>query len=99
MATNDLFNLANKFRTDGNLQMAFQLWAEVLKTDPLFGAAYLNMADVFRQQNNVIAEKDHLNKFLDCPLTGRTLTIVPQVATRIAEIEKTAPIQIIQIPK
>ena len=88
MTINDLFALANKFRAEGNVQMAFNLWSEMLKMDPFYGPAHINMADTFRQQGNVPAERQHLNLFLDCPVTGRTIQLVPQAQTRIAEIDK-----------
>lgn len=88
MTINDLFGLANKFRTDGNIQMAVQLWQEALKADPFYGPAHVNMADVFRQQGNLAAEKQHLNLFLDCPVTGRTIPLVQQAMNRIAELDK-----------
>ena len=88
MNISELFQLGNKFMTDGNMGMAVQMWQELLKQVPEYGPAHLNMAHFFRQQNNVPAEKNELNIFMDCPLTARTLEMVPNVKTRLAEIEK-----------
>ena len=99
MTINDLFGLANKFRTEGNIQMAVQLWNEALKADPFFGPAHVNLADIARSQGNFIAEKNHLNQFLDCPITGRTLNYVQQAVSRITELEKPPVAQPVQAPK
>ena len=83
----DVFNLGNKFMSEGNMPMAVQMWQEILKTNPEYGPAHLNMAHFLRTQNNVTAEREELNKFLDCPLTGRTLDMIANVKTRLTEIE------------
>ena len=95
----DLLGLANKFRVDGNIQMAVQLWQEALKADPFYGPAHINMADTYRAQGNVAAEKQHLNQFLECNITGRTLPLVQQVMNRLAEIEKPSVPQPVQASK
>ena len=97
MTINDLFALANKFRQDGNVPMAVQLWTEALKADPFYGPAHVNMADMYRSQANIVAEKDHLNKFLDCPVTGRTIPLVQQAMNRLVEIEKQLNPQVNQV--
>lgn len=87
MNINDLFQLGNKFMQEGNMPMAVQMWQEIIKSVPEYGPAHLNMAHFLRSQNNVMAERNELNIFMDCPLTSRTLDMVQNVKTRLAEIE------------
>jgi len=79
MNANDLFNLANNYMNTGNSQMAMQLWQDIVKTDPMFGPAYINMFNVYNGSNNLQQAKDCLEKFLNCPLTGRTIDMLPKI--------------------
>lgn len=87
MHINDMFQLGNKFMQDGNMPMAVQMWQEIIKLAPDYGPAHINMAHFLRTQNNVVAERDELVRFMDCPLTAKMLEVVPTVKSRIAEIE------------
>lgn len=73
---------------EGNMQIAVQLWQEILKINPDYGPAHLNMSHFFRTQNNLIGEKEELNRFLECPLTGKSLPMVQGVNDRLKEIEE-----------
>lgn len=83
----DMFNLGNKFMTEGNMPLAVNMWQEILKSNPEYGPAHMNMAHFLRTQNNPVAEREALQHFLDCPLTGRTIDMLQNVKARIAEIE------------
>lgn len=83
----DMFNLGSKFMAEGNMPMAVQMWQEVIKADNSYGPAHYNMAGFLRQQNNVMAEREEINKFLDCPVTGRTIKLIQVAEARLVEIE------------
>jgi len=88
MTIADLIALGNKFRAEKNYQMAFGTWSEVLKLDPLNGPVHLNMADVFREQNQLPNELKELNIFWQCPLTPVTFDLMAQVKNRREELSK-----------
>lgn len=88
MTVNDLFVLGNKFRQEKNYQMAFGVWAEILKKEPLYGPVHLNMADVFREQGQVDNEERELRIFMNCPVTPVTLDLIGNVKARLDEIQK-----------
>ncbi len=87
MSTIDLFAYGNKFRQEGNLGMALQVWSDLSNQDPSFAAVHINLADIHRQQGNIHMEKEELLKFLNCPQTGITIDLIPTVKNRLQELD------------
>ena len=84
----DIFNLANKFAQEGKGNQAVDLWNECTKMDPNFGPAYINLANAYKQVNNLPAVQGALNNFMNCPITGNTLEIVPKIKQELAEVNQ-----------
>lgn len=88
MTTIDLFNLGNKFLSEGNTAMAMNLWQKLVADDAFFGPAYVNMFNVYKQQGNLHLAKECVEKFLNCPVTGNTIDMIPKARQELADIEK-----------
>ena len=88
MTINDLTSLGNKFRAEKRFELAFGSWGEVLKVDPMNGPVHVNMADVYREQNQPQNELKELNIFWQCPLTPVTFDLMAQVKNRREELTK-----------
>ena len=88
MTITEIFNLGNKFMQEGNLQTAVQMWQECIKINPEFGLSHYNLAQFLRSQNNLRGAFDEYSKFMDSPVTGRTLDLIPQVKQILVDIEK-----------
>ena len=86
----DLMALATDFQQQGDIQSAVRMWEKVTQVnDPSFvGAAHLNLFNVLRSQNNLRGALQKANDFLDSPVTGRTLELVPQIKAQVDEIER-----------
>jgi len=91
MSTFDLFAYGNQLRQQGNAAMALQIWNDVARQDPMFGPVHINLADIFKSQGNSGAELDELMKFKNCPVTGVTIELLPQVNNRIKELQPKPP--------
>lgn len=88
MNITELFNLGNKFASEGKGNQALDMWHECLSIDPMYGPAYLNIHNAYKQMGNLQKAKDCLDKFLNCPVTGNTLDIIPKIKQEIEELNK-----------
>lgn len=88
MTVMDIFNLANKFAQEGKGNQAVEMWLECTRMEPGFGPAYINLANAYKQINNLVAAREALNNFMNCPITGNTLDIVPKIKQELAEINQ-----------
>ena len=88
MNITDLFNLGNKYQQEGRVEMAVEMWKECEKIDTFFGPAHINLYNIYRSQNNIAQAKEQLVRFLNCPVTGYTLDIIPKIKQELGEIEK-----------
>ena len=86
MTTYDLFAYGNNLRQQGNIQMALQVWQDVARQDPIFAPVHINLAHIYRSQNNTNAEREELMKFMNSPQTGVTMDLIPNVKARLMEM-------------
>jgi len=84
--TIDIFSLGNKFASEGKGNQAIEMWTECTRMNSDFGPAYINLCNAYKQMNNLKAAKDCLEKFMNCPVTGNTLDVVPKIKQEIIEL-------------
>jgi len=84
----ELLDLGLRYQSQGRPDLAIAMWQESLRVDPNFGAAHLNMHNVYRLQGNLPLAKKSLQDFLSCYQTGHTLEMVPRARTEIQAIDQ-----------
>ena len=88
MKVQELFNIGNEFFDEGRVETAMEIWNKVIARDTLFGPVYLNQHNVFRSQGNLVKAKECLIRFLNCPITGMSIDMIPAVRNQLADLEK-----------
>jgi len=88
MVVQELFNVGTEFLNEGRLETAMDIYSKVIARDPNFGPVYLNQHNVYRAQGNLLKAKEALIRFLNCPLTGMTIDIIPGIKTQLAQIDQ-----------
>lgn len=88
MNVQELFNLGNEFYNEGRVETAMDVWNKIISRDPNFGSVYLNQHNVFRAQGNLMKARESLIRFLNCPVTGMTVEVIPAIKAQLAELEK-----------
>lgn len=84
----EFFQLGNKYQSQGRSDLAMQMWNEAVSTDPVFSPSYLNIAQINQKEGNVQGAIKALESFLDRPLTGRTIDLLPRVKADIENMKK-----------
>ena len=97
MIAQELFNLGNEFYNEGRAETAMDLWNKVIQKDPMFGPVFLNQHNVFRSQGNLVRARECLVRFLNCPLTGMSIDMVPAIRAQLAELDKQLNPQLAQV--
>lgn len=95
MNVTEVFSLAQKFQSEGKIDLALQTYQECGSIDPFFAPAHANLYQIFRQRNDLVNAREELIRFLNCPITGFTIDSIPKAKQELAELEK----QIASIPK
>ena len=88
MNVTELFNIGNEFFNEGRSETAMDIWNKVIARDPLFGPVHLNQHNVFRSQGNIARARESLIRFLNCPVTGMSIEMIPSVRAQLAELDK-----------
>ena len=88
MNVSELFNLGNEFYNEGRAETAMDIWNKVVAKDPQFGPVFLNQHNVFRSQGNLARARECLVRFLNCPITGMSIDMVPAIRAQLGELDK-----------
>ena len=88
MNAQELFNLGNEFYNDGRVDTAMDIWNKTTARDPNFGPVYLNQHNVYRSQGNLVRARESLIRFLNCPVTGVSINMIPAIQSQLAELDK-----------
>ena len=84
----DWFNAGNDYFQKGNQQMAIEMWKKTIEANSEFGPAYLNMFETYKGRNDRQNMLKAANCFLDCPVTGRTIDLIPKMRAEIEALTK-----------
>ncbi len=99
MTAIDLFNLGNQFQNEGRVELAIELWKRACQLDLMFGPPHLHLHNVYKIQGNIPAARQELISFLNCPVTGFSIDLVPKAKAELAELDKALVPTQIQPPK
>ncbi len=88
MTAIDLFNLGNQFQNEGKVELAIEMWKRACQADAMFGPPHLHLHNTYKAQGNIMAARQELIAFLNCPITGFSLDMIPKAKAELAEIEK-----------
>ena len=98
MDVNELFNLGNEFYNEGRVETAMEIWGKVSSRNPLFSAVHINQYNVYRNQGNLVKARESLIKFLNCPITGMSMDVIPKIKEELANLERQLNPQIVAQP-
>lgn len=82
----ELFNLGNKYHSEGKVELAVNLWNDCVNQDRVFSLPLINLANTYKQMNNLVKARECFLEFIRRPLTGETIDLLPKVREEINQI-------------